>query len=97
MVFNKRYNNVLNESQQNLISAFIKSDNDLLKERFNKIKESSLIKLDTYIKSCDNTIILEKYKNVKRNIESLDVDSCDKKNLQKFLTVSKLYEELLGE
>jgi len=96
-VFNKRYNNVLNESQQNLISAFIKSDDDLLKERFNKIKESSLIKLDTYIKSCDNTIILEKYKNVKRNIEALDVDSCDKKNLQKFLTVSKLYEELLGE
>lgn len=96
-VFNKRYNNVLNESQKNLISAYIKNDNELLSERFEKIKQSSLDKLDTYIINCNNKIVLEKYKNVKKNIESLSSNSFEKSNLQKFLTVSKLYEELLGE
>ena len=96
-VFNKKYNSFLNETQKQLLECFINNDNELMKEKFSIIKENTKNKLDTYINDCNNQIISEKYSLVKKNIENLDSNIFDKENLQKFMTVSKLYEELLGE
>ena len=96
-VFNKRYDSALNQTQKDLLSCFINNDNELLREKFCILKENAKLKLDSYIKECDNKILSEKYNIVKSNIEKLEVDFYNKENLQKFMTVSKLYEELLGE
>ena len=96
-VFNKKYNSFLNETQKQLLECFINNDDELMKEKFSIIKENTKNKLDTYINDCNNQIISEKYSLVKKNIENLDSNIFDKENLQKFMTVSKLYEELLGE
>ena len=47
--------------------------------------------------SCDNRILQEKYNSVKKSISNLDCKDMSKENLQKFLTIGKLKEEILGD
>ena len=95
--FNEKYNPVLNESQQKLISNFIKDDADLISNNYELLKESCIKKLDIYIRTCNNNILVEKNQNIKAKISNLDSNDLTKENLQKFLIVAKLKEELVGE
>jgi len=95
--FNEKYNPILNESQQKLISNFIKDDVDLISDSYRALKESCIKKLDSYIKTCNNNIIVEKNKNIRSKIINLDSNDLTKENLQKFLIIAKLKEELAGE
>ena len=95
--FNEKYNSVLNESQQKLISNFIKDDADLISENYKALKESCIKKLDSYIRTCNNNILIEKNQNIRLKISNLDSNDLTKENLQKFLIVAKLKEELVGE
>ena len=95
--FNEKYNPVLNESQQKLISNFIKDDADLISNNYELLKESCIKKLDIYIRTCNNNILIEKNQNIKAKISNLDSNDLTKENLQKFLIVAKLKEELVGE
>ena len=95
--FNEKYNPVLNESQQNLISNFIKDDADLISDYYKSLKESCVQKLDSYITTCNNNILIEKNERIRRKIKKLDCDDLTKENLQKFLIIAKLKEELSGE
>lgn len=96
-IFNKKYNSQLNETQKNLISVFIKDDENALIEQYKAVKNSSKILLENYIKNCSNSILNEKYANISNKINNLSVNDTSKENLQKFLTISKLKEELQGE
>ena len=96
-MFNKKYNSKLNESQQEIISAFIKDDEDLLEKKYLALKSSSKILLEEYIKKCNNNILLEKQSNIFSKLRSLDEKNMSKENMQKFLTLAKLKEELIGE
>ena len=95
--FNEKYNPVLNETQQKLISNFIKDDIDLISENYKSLKESCIKKLDSYIKQCNNNILVEKNQSIRSKIINLDNNDLTKENLQKFLIVAKLKEELAGE
>ena len=95
--FNEKYNPILNESQQKLISNFIKDDVDLISDSYRALKESCIKKLDSYVKTCNNNIIVEKNKNIRSKIINLDSNDLTKENLQKFLIIAKLKEELAGE
>jgi len=95
--FNEKYNPILNESQQKLISNFIKDDADLISDNYKLLKESCIKKLDSYIRTCNNNILVEKNQNIKAKISNLDSNDLTKENLQKFLIVAKLKEELVGE
>ena len=95
--FNEKYNPILNESQQKLISNFIKDDADLISDNYKSLKESCVKKLDSYITSCNNNILIEKNERIRRKIKKLDCDDLTKENLQKFLIIAKLKEELSGE
>jgi hypothetical protein len=46
---------------------------------------------------CSNRILINKKQEILRNIKSLDENNTSKENLQKFLTIEKLKEEILGE
>tara|TARA_Y100000114_G_C11750790_1_gene324195 strand:- start:649 stop:1479 length:831 start_codon:yes stop_codon:yes gene_type:complete len=96
-MFNKKYNSKLNETQQEIISAFIKDDEKLLENKYLALKSSSKILLEEYIKDCNNNILLEKQNNVFSKFKSLDEKDMSKENMQKFLTLAKLKEELIGE
>ena len=96
-MFNKKYNSKLNETQQEIISAYIKDDENLLESKYLALKSSSKILLEEYIKKCNNNILLEKKENIFSKLKTLDEKNMTKENMQKFLTLAKLKEELMGE
>jgi len=95
-IFKSKYSNLLNESQNNLLKYYAKNDEDTLIESFVALKEETLSYLNGYIRNCDNRVILEKYKTVKQNILDVSTENTSRDNLQRYLTIAKLKEELLG-
>lgn len=96
-MFNEKYNNLLNENQQKLISNYIKEDDEKAIQDYKELKASCTNVLENYIQNCENQILVEKNTAVKNQIADLDENDVSKENLQKFLIVSKLKEEILGE
>tara|TARA_B100001057_G_scaffold475016_1_gene541337 strand:+ start:151 stop:975 length:825 start_codon:yes stop_codon:yes gene_type:complete len=96
-MFDEKYSVLLNENQKSLISNFIKEDEESLSKEFYGLKKTCLNVLESYINNCKNSILIEKHKIIKNQILNLNENNLSKENLQKFLIVSKLKEELLGE
>jgi len=96
-MFDKKYKSKLNEVQREIISLYIKDKTEDLTEKYNAIKKSCNNLIETYMSSCDNRILKEKYNSVKKSINNLDCKDMSKENLQKFLTIGKLKEEILGD
>lgn len=97
--FNEKYKN-LTESQSFLISSYIKSKNNNDNEVtnfFGELKEETINLLEKYKSNCNNQYVLNKHSVICENINSLDENDTSEDNLKKFLTVSKLKDELLGE
>ena len=95
-IFEEKYSNLLNESQSKLLKCYAKNDEETLIESFIVLKEETLDYLNDYIDSCDNKVLLEKYKTVKQNILNVSTENTSRDNLQRYLTIAKLKEELLG-
>lgn len=95
-IFEKKYNNLLNENQNKLLKLYAKNEESLLEENFKNIKNQTLDCLDSYINECSNSILIEKYKSVKQNILNVSTEDTSRDNLQRYLTIAKLKEELLG-
>jgi len=95
-IFEKKYSNLLNENQHKLLKLYAKNEESLLEENFKIIKNQTLDCLDRYINECSNSILLEKYNSVKKNILSVSIEDTSRDNLQRYLTIAKLKEELLG-
>jgi len=96
-IFNKKYKNLLNEDQNSLLKFYANNDLDKLENSFASLKESTIKCLNQYTEKSDNKIILEKYKKVKQNILETSSEDTSKENLQRYLTIAKLKEEILGE
>lgn len=96
-IFNEKYNSILSENQKELIQYYTNNDDNKLIEHCKKIKTATISELDRYIVSCDNKIVKSKYQDVKNNIVAINESNIDKSTLKKFLTISKLKEELSGE
>tara|TARA_B100000927_G_scaffold270105_1_gene245989 strand:+ start:3692 stop:4531 length:840 start_codon:yes stop_codon:yes gene_type:complete len=95
-IFENKYSNLLNKSQSNLLKCYAKNDEDTLIESFISLKEETLSYLNDYIGNCENKVLLEKYKSVKQNILNVSTENTSRDNLQRYLTIAKLKEELLG-
>lgn len=97
--FNEKYKG-LTESQANLISKYVTSkenNNEEIVSYFKSIKEETLNLLENYKTLCDSSYVLSKYDTIYDNVKSLNENNITDDNLKKFLTVSKLQDELLGE
>ena len=95
--FNKKYMTQLNESQKDIVNSFINDEEQVIVEKYTKLKESCMKVLNNYINRCNNSILVEKNAKIRSKLVSLDENDLSKENLQKFLIVSKLKEEILGE
>lgn len=96
-IFDKKYAKVLNENQNNILRYYSSNDEENLYESFSDLKNSTCDLLSDYMKTCDNKILLEKYRKINNQIIDLVEDDASKENLQKYLLLAKLKEELLGE
>ena len=96
-IYTKKYNNLLDYEQNDIINLYI-SDND--KDLINKLTETKntcLYSIEKYFKNCNNSILLEKKSNVINSIKKLNSEDTNKNNIEKFLTIIKLKNEILGD
>lgn len=96
-LYKEKYENNLTDIQKRILESYLKNDEDLLKENFTKLKVSTLNLLKEYTENTDNNLIKEKYHTIKSSIKLLEEQNFSKENIHKYLTLSKLYNELLGE
>ena len=96
-MFDKKYNSKLNQIQQEIISAFINENNNKLKEKFTALKSSCNALFENYMNECNNNVLVEKKEAVFNKLSNLNENDFSKANLEKFLTLAKLKEELMGE
>lgn len=96
-IFDQKYNAHLNENQKLLIQYYTNDNDNELIEHCKNIKDTTIKNLDSYIRNCDNNILIKKYESVKQNIFNLNENNIDKNQLKKFLTLSKLSNELNGD
>ena len=93
---NKKYSH-LSEEEREIIShyAFYSSQNsNYLKEFLSEKKKYAMQLLEDFEDNETNTILIEKVDRVRSSIESLDEDAVSDGSIVKFLTVTKLINEL---
>jgi len=98
--YEKKYNNILNGEQKNIIDIFMNLENnteEVLIKKLMVLKENTLTSVKKFKKECNNQILLENIDNVIYKINALDCETINEKNIEKFLYISKLIEEIKGE
>jgi len=96
--FNKKYHNRLNDEQKDIIRTYVfsmtKDNGSSIKSKLNSIKEETVREIDSLSSTTDSDIILEKIKDVKRNIQETNSTEINDTTISKFLLISKLKNEL---
>jgi hypothetical protein len=95
---NEKYNQTLTSQQKEIIRnyAIYHDDKDSLQAYLTELKINANNSINTLIETCENKVLLEKVDAVKASINNLRVDNIDDTNIAKFLTLSKLKDEILG-
>ena len=96
-MFSKKYDSLLDAEQKRIISLFISENEEELSNSLQETKRYCLSEINSYLNKCDNIILLEKKNQVINNINNLNYEDTSKNNIEKFLTVIKLKNEILGE
>lgn len=96
-IFDQKYKKVLNENQNMLLRHYSSDNKASLIEAFNSLKNNTGDLLEDYMSSCNNDILVEKYRLINAQIKNLSSEDTTKENLQKYLLLAKLKEELLEE
>lgn len=94
-IFDQKYKNILNENQNVLLKHYTTDNQDSLIEAFSELKNNTCDLLEDYMSSCNNDILVEKYRIINSQIKNLSLKDTTKENLQKYLLLAKLKEELL--
>tara|TARA_R100000657_G_C4666098_1_gene110023 strand:- start:476 stop:1312 length:837 start_codon:yes stop_codon:yes gene_type:complete len=98
--FNKRYSEELSSDQKTIINKFVflsDKEPEKLKEFFNKKKNEALLMLENFEDKSDNKYLLSKLDEVKLKIQQLSSDCVDDQNVIKFLTLTKMINEIKKE
>ena len=96
---NKKYS-ILSKDERDIISnyAFYSTHkSDYLKEYLVEKKKSAIRLLEDFEYKEDNTVLIEKVDRVRDAIEALDHDAINDQSIVKFLTITKLINELKNE
>lgn len=93
--FNKKFGDTLNENQRELLQTIaFGGDEDKIRSIMREHKNTALKALQRYKAQCDNRIVEQKIPNAVRVLETLDTEDASDQNVAKFMTVSRLCDEL---
>ena len=98
--FNKRYGEELSHDQQKIIEGYVfltDKDPDKLKTFFETKKVEALNSLESFEDKSDNRYLLSKLDEVRSKIESLPSNDINDQNVVKFLTLTKMINEIKKE
>ena len=94
--FNKKFNDNLSEDQKQLLQTIaFGSDEAKVRRIMCEQKATALTALQKYQRQCDSKVVEYKLPNAIRILETLDTDDTSDQNIAKFMTVSRLCDELL--
>ena len=96
-IFNKKYKSKLSKQQQDILFNYTNGNNEKVTSLVSETKKETNNLLESYINKCNNNILLEKYTNIKTKLDEINEEDVSRENLQKFLVIEKLREELLSE
>lgn len=96
-MFNAKFSNILSESQQRIIQLFINDEEEKLSEFLFEQKNRCLKDINFYFNNCDNKILLEKKDRVLNKISKLNPEDITKESIEKYLTIIKLKDVILGD
>ncbi len=95
--FNKKYADGLTSDQKRIIENYVfysGKNKEVLKEFFAKKKSQALQSLDRFEDKSDNKFLLKKVDSVRQKINEVNVDQIDDDNVVKFLSLTKLIQEI---
>ena len=98
--FNRRYGDELTSDQKKIIEGYVfLSDKEptKLQKFFESKKAEALKKLESFENKSDNKYLLSKLDEVRKKIEILPHDNIDDLNVVKFLTLTKMINEINKE
>ena len=98
--FNKRYGEELTSDQKRIIEGYVfLSDKEPQKlQKFFEVKKIEAIKnLDRFEDNSDNRYLLSKLDEVRKKIVNLPTNNIDDLNVVKFLTLTKMINEIKKE
>ena len=95
---NDRYSTDLNPEQKEIVRSYTlmnsPADKNSLVEYLKAIREGVLEELRTYLDDAGNQVLNEKADRIKRDIESLVIESLNDETITRFMTISQLRAEL---
>ena len=98
---NKKYGNNLNDEQKTILGNYVFNirENNLkeIHRHLVNVKKQTLKSLESLKRSTDNSILLEKIEQVRQKLNSIPIDKINDDTISKFLTISKLKEEITKE
>jgi len=95
--FNKKYVDGLTSDQKRIIENYVfysDKNQEILKEFFTKKKLQALQSLDNFEDKSDNKFLLKKVDTVRQKINEVSVDQINDNNVVKFLSLTKLIQEI---
>lgn len=96
-IFEKKYKNNLNKTQNNIISLYVNEDYESLNKEYKVIKENVFNCISSSKILTSNKVLQAKKDIVTKKITNLKTEDNSKENLHKYLLLLKLKEEILGE
>ena len=96
--FNTKYDSSLNTEQKSLIREYVfglaNDDMSSFTDRLSSLRSSTIDEVSRFSVGCDNKILNKKILNVCENLKALPLEGVNDKILSRYLTLSKLKEEL---
>ena len=94
---NRKYNNSLSNEQKNIIRnyAIYHDDSQVLSDYLSEVKRRTRTSLVQYSKNLQNQVLESKLGDVVKKINELETTDVDDTKIVKFLTLSKLKDEII--
>jgi len=98
---NQKYGSTLNEEQISILRSYAFDDDSsrgILRKTLEKISDRTIRAIEEYTEeNPDDTILNEKLENVVKNIGDLDLENIDDVTIERFLEISSMRQEILGD
>ena len=96
---NEKYDTTLTSQQKSIIRnyALHSNDKEKFKEYLTGLKEGTLISIQKFKKETDNKVLLSKINEVYKKVDSISLQEVDDAVVEKFMTLSKLKQQLIGD
>jgi len=99
--FNEKYKDKLNDSQKDIIKAYVfsiaENNDSKIKKMLSSLKEDVMSKMLDLEKKTDNDTLLEKIDDVKASLENLSTDEINDSTMSRYLVASQLSDAIGGE